>query len=176
MSAWGIFRQQGRNMRKINFLLQTSASLSDVPLVIARIALGVFFFATGFNKLLVVENQQLMLETITAAGIPFPGMMAVFVSFCECLFGVTLAAGIFTRPSALILFVISFVALLTVGIDSIPPGINLLTWYSWLLYLPETLYMLICLILMVRGGGGLSVDLWLIKKWPVSGKVIFTSV
>ncbi|TGC27684.1 transmembrane DoxX protein, partial [Escherichia sp. E1130] len=47
-----------------------------MPLAIMRLALGVFFFASGFNKVFVPENQDMMLETITDAGIPFPVFMA----------------------------------------------------------------------------------------------------
>ena len=146
-------------------LLNTSMASSDYPLVISRVAIGVFFFATGYNKLFVPDNQHLMLETITSAGIPFPEVMAVFVSFCECALGLSLAAGLLTRISAAVLFIISLVALITVGVKYIPEGINFLTWYSWLLYLPEPLYMLICLMLMVRGGLGYSVDGWLLKRF-----------
>lgn len=146
-------------------LLNTSMAPSDYPLVISRVAIGLFFFATGYNKLFVPDNQHLMLETITSAGIPFPEVMAVFVSFCECALGLSLAAGLLTRISAAVLFIISLVALITVGVNYIPEGINFLTWYSWLLYLPEPLYMLICLMLMVRGGLGYSVDGWLLKRF-----------
>lgn len=154
-------------------VIQTSDAISTFPLTLSRIALGLFFFASGFNKLFVFENQQLMLETLVDAGIPFPAVMAVFVAFCECVIGLTLAMGLLTRLSALVLFTISTVALLTVGLHTIPQGINLLTWYSWLLYLPETLYMLLCLMLMVYGGTYLSLDGWLAKKWLNARKIVF---
>lgn len=154
-------------------VIQTSDAVSTLPLTLSRIALGLFFFASGFNKLFVFDNQQLMLETLTDAGIPYPAVMAVFVAFCECMLGLTLALGLLTRPSALVLFIISTVALLTVGLHGIPQGINLLTWYSWLLYLPETLYMLLCLMMMAYGGAYLSVDGWLAKKWLSARKIVF---
>ncbi|MDN5249848.1 MAG: DoxX family protein, partial [Alphaproteobacteria bacterium] len=106
----------------------------------------------------VPASQALMLETITEAGIPFPTFMAVFVASCEALFGLLLAGGFLTRLSALVLMIISLVALLTVGVHHIPAGLNALTWYSWLLYLPESGYILICMMLMVQGCGPWGVD------------------
>ncbi|AQS42253.1 MAG: Putative inner membrane protein [Candidatus Tokpelaia hoelldobleri] len=135
-----------------------------LPLVFFRLALGLFFFASGFNKLFIVENQQLMLQTITEAGIPFPAVMAVFVAFCETLFGLLLASGLLTRLSALVLMIISTVALLTVGIYQIPSGINAMTWYSWLYYLPESSYILIALNLMIQGSGPYGLDQWIYRR------------
>jgi len=66
-------------MTYLQTLFQTPGTRSFIPLMIMRIALGLFFFASGFNKVFVPENQALMLETITDAGIPFPAFMAFFV-------------------------------------------------------------------------------------------------
>ncbi|WP_300004218.1 DoxX family protein [uncultured Cedecea sp.] len=145
-------------------LFQTSSNRHFIPLAIMRIALGMFFFASGFNKVFIPENQALMLETITEAGIPFPAVMAVFVASCETLFGLLLAAGFLTRLNALVLMIISLVALFTVALHQIPPNLNLLTWYSWLFYLPESAYILICLLLIVQGGGPLSLDCSVAKR------------
>lgn len=145
-------------MANLQTMFQTPGNLSFIPLAIMRIALGVFFFASGFNKVFVPENQAMMLETITEAGIPFPAFMAFFVAGCETLFGLLMAVGFMSRLSALVLMIISLVALFTVGLHHIPANLNLLTWYSWLFYLPESAYIVICLLLVVQGGGPLSVD------------------
>ena len=137
---------------------QTPGSRRFIPLTIMRIALGAFFFASGFNKVFVPESQAMMLETLTGAGIPFPALMAFFVAGCETLFGLLMVAGILTRLSGLVLMTISLVALFTVGLHHIPANLNLLTWYSWLFYLPESGYIVICLLLIVQGGGPLSLD------------------
>jgi putative oxidoreductase len=134
------------------------------PLALIRIAFGLFFFASGFNKVFVPENQALMLETMIEAGIPFPAFMAVFVAACETVFGLLLAIGLLTRLSALVLLCISTVALFTVGLHHIPPHINLLTWYSWLLYLPESGYILMAILLIVQGCGPWGVDRWIHQR------------
>ncbi|MDP0522206.1 DoxX family protein [Serratia marcescens] len=145
-------------MTYLQALFQTPVTRSFIPLAIMRIALGVFFFASGFNKIFVPESQAMMLETITEAGIPFPAFMALFVAGSETLFGLLMTVGFLTRLSALVLMIISLVALFTVGLRHIPANLNLLTWYSWLFYQPESAYIVICLLLFVLGGGPLSVD------------------
>lgn len=141
----------------IRFLRFTDAA-EYWPVLIMRVALGSFFFASGYNKAFNPDGQALMLDTITEAGIPCPELMAVFVAHCEVLFGLLLALGLLTRLSALALFVISLVALVTVAIHQIPPGLNPMAWYSWLLYLPESGYLLISLLLLIAGGGPYAAD------------------
>ncbi|KAA5971607.1 DoxX family protein [Pantoea sp. M_9] len=145
-------------MNVMKLLLSASGEKCSLPLTVARIAVGLFFFASGFNKVFVPANQQLMLDTLTDAGIFFPGFMAPFVAACEMVFGLLLAMGFMTRLSSGVLMIISLVALCTVGIHQIPENLNLLTWYSWLLYLPESGYILMCLFLLVQGGGPVAVD------------------
>lgn len=145
-------------------LFRSPGSLCFLPLTLMRVAFGLFFFASGINKVFVPANQALMLETITEAGIPFPEVMSVFVASCETLFGLLLAVGLLTRLGALVLMIISLVALFTVGLHHIPGGLNLLTWYSWLLYLPESCYILICVMLLVQGCGPWGIDRLIAKR------------
>jgi len=151
-------------MLRYSALLSSPGGRCFMPLALIRIAFGLFFFASGFNKLFVPENQAIMLETITAAGIPLPQFMAVFVAACETVFGLLLAIGLLTRLNALVLLCISTVALLTVGLHHIPPNLNLLTWYSWLLYLPESGYILMSILPMVQGCGPWGLDRWIHQR------------
>lgn len=153
--------------------LKTSEVPAMFPVLLCRLVLGVFFFTTGFNKLFVVENQLLMVDTMYDAGIPFPTIMAVVVAFMECSMGLLLTLGLFTRVSALVLFVISTVALVTIGIYTIPRGLNLMAWLSWLFYLPEALYMVLCLLPITLGGTLCSLDGWLVKRWEKRGQIVF---
>ncbi|ELN9420536.1 MULTISPECIES: DoxX family protein [Enterobacter cloacae complex] len=153
--------------------LQTSDTPAMLPVFICRLVMGVFFFTAGFNKLFVPENQLLMLDTLHDAGIPFPAVMAVVVAFLECFMGLLLTLGLFTRFSALTLMIISSVALATIGIYTIPPGLNLIAWLSWLFYLPEALYIVLGLVLISLGGTCYSVDGWLVKRWQSVRKIIF---
>ena len=46
--------------------------------------------------------------------------------------GLLLTLGLFSRFSALVLMIISTVALATIGTYTIPRGLNLIAWLSWL--------------------------------------------
>ncbi|MCU2394301.1 DoxX family protein [Enterobacter ludwigii] len=160
-------------MFSLKRFMHTSDMPAMFPVFICRLVLGVFFFSAGFNKLFVPENQLLMVDTLHDAGIPFPVIMAVVVAFFECSMGLLLTLGLFSRVSALVLMVISSVALVTIGIYTIPPGLNLISWLSWLFYLPETLYIVLCLFPLTWGGTLCSLDGWLVKRWQKVRKIVF---
>lgn len=153
--------------------MQTSDAPAMLPVLLARLVTGLFFFTAGFNKLFVLENQLLMLDTMHDAGIPFPDVMAGVVSFFECAMGLLLTIGLFSRFSALVLFIISTVALVSIGVYTIPHGLELIAWLSWLFYLPETLYMVLCILLIVLGGTLFSLDGWLVKRWDNVRRIVF---
>ncbi|EUM24211.1 hypothetical protein [Enterobacter sp. BIDMC 26] len=69
--------------------------------------------------------------------------------------------------------IISTVALATIGIYTIPHGLNLIAWLSWLFYLPETLYIVLCLFPLTWGGTLCSLDGWLVKRWQNVCKIVF---
>lgn len=142
----------------MHYLFASPRTPFFLPLLLMRVALGMFFFTSGFNKVFISENQETMLLTMMDAGIPYPAIMAVVVAIFETMTGLMLAMGLFTRLCALILLVISTVALLTVGLNIIPQNLSFVAWYSWLMYLPETAYMLICIFLVVQGSGPFGLD------------------
>jgi len=160
-------------MFSLKRFMHTSCMPAMFPVFICRLVIGVFFFTAGFNKLFVPENQLLMVDTLHDAGIPFPVIMAVVVAFLECSMGLLLTLGLFSRFSALVLMVISSVALVTIGIYTIPRGLNLISWLSWLFYLPETLYVVLCLFPLSWGGTLCSLDGWLVKRWQKVRKIVF---
>lgn len=160
-------------MISLKRFMHTSDMPAMFPVFICRLVIGVFFFTAGFNKLFVPENQLLMVDTLHDAGIPFPAIMAVVVAFLECSMGLLLTLGLFSRFSALVLMVISSVALVTMGIYTIPRGLNLISWLSWLFYLPETLYVVLCLFPLSWGGTLCSLDGWLVKRWQKVRKIVF---
>lgn len=139
-------------------LTQLLAEYNYIPLVIMRVMFGLFYFTSGFNKVFVEANQQALLETLTQVGIPFASFMSPVVACCEMVFGLCLAIGFFTRVSALALFIISFMALLLVEINAIPSGVNLITWYSYLFYLPSVCYIVMSLVFIFSGSVRLSFD------------------
>jgi len=153
-----------KRRRILSILLRTRTHASDLPLTVLRFAVGSFFLASGFNKLVVPANRVAMLDTLHQAGIPFPQLMAPTVSGFEVVAGTLLTIGLVSRLSALVIMTISLIALLTVGLHQIPPNQGAIAWYSWLLYLPETLYLLVGVLVCVQGGGPWSVDAQLCRR------------
>ncbi|MBS4700868.1 MULTISPECIES: DoxX family protein [Aeromonas] len=150
--------------------LSTQVGRYFLPLTLIRISFGLFFFASGLNKLIQPDNQQAMLHTMIEAGLPYPAFMATFVAGNEALFGFLLVLGLLSRLSALVLLVINIVALMTIGIHQIPADVTGLEWYSWLLYLPESVYILLCILIAVQGSGPLGLDLRLGRLLPTTGR------
>ncbi|ENX33647.1 hypothetical protein F889_02310 [Acinetobacter colistiniresistens] len=138
--------------------------IQQFVLFLIRISIGIFFFSTGFNKLFVEKNQLIMLETITEAGIPFPEIMSSFVSATEMLAGLLLIIGLLTQISSILLFVICLTALYTVGIHTIPNGLDTMSWLSWFFYVHDLLYMFILAILITSRPTILSLDRLLSKN------------
>ncbi len=141
------------------FLFSFNINHTLIPLVICRIAIGVFFLIAGVNKLFNPVFQKSMLKTITSIGAPYPVFTANFTAANEAIFGLLLAIGLFTRFSSIVLIIILMVALITFDIPQyIPQGLDPFTWYSYFAYLPQTLYLLILIHLLVVGSGSFSID------------------
>ncbi|GAB3626036.1 hypothetical protein PTE30175_00967 [Pandoraea terrae] len=147
-------------------LVQMRQSIRWLPLLFARINVGLFFSISGYNKLFVPANQAAMLDTMRHAGIPFPEFNAIFVAMLEFVFGGLLSLGLLTRPSALILVTIVSVAIFSNGIHKIPAGLGPPDWYDWFLYLPEVRYGLLPFWIWCVGAGRFGVDRIMTKRWP----------
>ena len=125
--------------------------------LMARLAVGLLFFLSGRGKLLVPERREQMRESLVAAGIPFAGINAIFVSMVEFVFGLLLVLGALTPLACIMLGGVMVVAIVTSVTKNIkaPP---LLGWLSEFLYLPEVLYLVILFWLFLSDPGWLSVD------------------
>jgi putative oxidoreductase len=55
------------------------------------------------------------------------------------------------------------VAITTVRLTTIPAGLSFLDWLDDLLYLPETMYIIILIWLICSGPGRVSVDDWIFR-------------
>lgn len=136
-------------------------ALADAATFGARIVVGLMFFLSGFYKLFNRDSALRMAKTMVEAGIAAPRQTARFVSVCELIFGALLVLGLLTSLAALVLFVISTVALITVASKSVE-GTSFGYRLSSYLDLPETLLMLILAALIVAGPGLYSLDTALI--------------
>ena len=73
--------------------------------------------------------------------------------------------------AAIALTIAMVVAIITVEIDAvIPKGIGFLDWMSWFLYLPQVMYVILFIWLIITGPGRFSIDYYLANKLRVGGE------
>jgi putative oxidoreductase len=150
--------------RLVQFTLMGSSDLEQYAILLVRVSLGVFFAISGANKLFVASSTQTMYETLVEAKIPFPHLMAYFVSGVEFVGGSLLTLGFLSSPACVALLVNMLVAILTTKLSAMPKGLSLLNWLDDFLYLPEVLYVLFFILLICFGPGEFSIDYWLAGK------------
>lgn len=142
----------------VRSFLTGSRSWEQFSILLARVALGVFFAISGGKKLFVVSRTRQMYETLVGAGIPFPHFMTYFASSVEFIGGCLLAIGLLSSLCSAALIIQMVVAITTVRLATIPSGTSFLDWLDDFLYLPETMYILILIWLICSGPGKFSAD------------------
>ena len=127
------------------------------PLV-ARIIVGYVFMLTGLAKL---NNLPQMIQNFTEWGIPYPEILTPFVSGVECLGGLALMLGLFTRVAGGMLAVVMLVAIKSAkwaDIDSI----------ETLFGFEETAYFAVFFWLAIVGAGKASLDYVIGKRLNIN--------
>ena len=150
--------------RLVQFLLLGSSDLEPYAILLVRVSLGLFFAISGANKLFVASGTKLVYETLVKAKIPFPHLMAYFVSGVEFVGGSLVTVGFLSTPACLALLIDMIVATLTSAVSTLTKGLSFLSWLDDFLYLPEVLYVLFFVWLISSGPGKFSVDYWLAGK------------
>jgi len=153
--------------RLIQFALLGSGDLEQYAILLVRVSLGLFFAISGANKLFVAGSRQTMYETLVAAKVPFPRLMAYFVSGVEFVGGSLLTVGFLSSPACVVLLIDMLVAIVTTKLSAMPKGLSPLSWLDDFFYLPEVLYVLFFIWLICSGPGKCSVDYWLAAKLAV---------
>lgn len=140
-----------------------------LPILVARVSLGLFFAVSGFNKLFIHEKHVDLIKLMTDIGMPFPEFMALFLACVEFFGGILLMLGLFSTFFAIALSIAMVVAIATVEIEHvIPKDIGPLDWMSWFLYLPQVMYIILFVWLITTGPGKISLDYLLAHKLGVS--------
>ena len=145
----------------MRFIVSGNRSLEEFAVLLARISLGIFFAISGGNKLFVASQYNLMYKTISNAGIPFPHVMAYFVSSVEFVCGCLLIIGLLSTMCCAAFIIDMIVAIATVQLATIAKGLWFIDWLDDFLYLPEVMYIIIFLWLISSGPGRFSVDHWI---------------
>jgi uncharacterized membrane protein YphA (DoxX/SURF4 family) len=132
----------------------------DIALTLNRIAVGAFFMLSGYHKLFNAERHRLIADELKALGIHAVGFNQWWVPFVEFSAGGAVLIGLLTPLAALGLLVITIVAISTSGrqriklYKTIDEADRIADW----LYLPETLYAFMLIIIISGGAGPYSLD------------------
>jgi putative oxidoreductase len=150
--------------RLIEFVLLGSSDLEQYAILLVRVSIGLFFAISGANKLFSAGGTKQVYDTLVEAKVPFPRLMAYFVSAVEFVGGSLVAVGFLSTPAGVALLIDMIVAVMTTKISTVPKGLSALSWVDDFLYFPEVLYVLFFIWLICSGPGKFSVDYWLAGK------------
>jgi uncharacterized membrane protein YphA (DoxX/SURF4 family) len=130
-----------------------------------------FFMLSGYHKLFNPQRHRAMADELKELGIPAVGFNQWWVPMVEFTAGGAVAVGFLTPLAALGLLVVILVAIATSGrqrIKACKPIDEADRIDDWL-YLPETLYAFMLIVVISTGGGPYSLDamiLGLLEKQP----------
>lgn len=131
---------------------------NDAALSIARVGMGVFFAISGANKLFVPARHANIKAELVKDKIPCVKFMEWWVPGWEFVAGGMLLAGVFSAFAAAVLLIICMVAICCnakASVDAYAP-INKPDRIADYLYLPEVLYALILIVIILGGPGAFA--------------------
>lgn len=145
-------------------MLRDGLARPDFADAILRMTVGVFTAISGGNKLFVASRHASYCETLTRLGIPCVWFMRWWVAGWAFVGGIMLTLGLFTTFAAGVLLIIYLVAFWCEAhrkVEAYKP-INGCDRIADYLYLPETLYIAMLVVVILGGGGAYSLDrlLW----------------
>jgi uncharacterized membrane protein YphA (DoxX/SURF4 family) len=143
----------------MEFVLK-GAGWTDIVFFLNRVAVGMFFMFSGYHKLFNAQRHRVLVDELKALHIPALGFNGWWVPIIEFSAGAAVVIGLFAPMAALGLIIIILVANLTSGrqrIQSYKPIDEADRIADWL-YLPETLYAFMLLMVVSAGAGPYSVD------------------
>jgi putative oxidoreductase len=133
---------------------------SDIALTLNRVAVGAFFMLSGYHKLFNAERHRTVVDELKALGVHAVGFNQWWVPLVEFSAGGAVLVGLLAPLAALGLLVIIVVAAATSGrqrinlYKPIDEGDRIDDW----LYLPETLYAFMLIVVVSAGAGPYSLD------------------
>lgn len=133
---------------------------ADFALTLNRIAVGMFFLFSGYHKLFNPERHRALTDQLKELGVHAVGFNQWWVPTVEFTAGGAVVIGFLAPLAALGLLVITLVAIVTSG----PQRINVYKPIDkadriddWL-YVPETLYAFMLIVVVSTGAGPYSLD------------------
>jgi len=153
-------------------LLHKGVGFTDIALLLNRIAVGTFFMFSGYHKLFNAQRHSMLVDELKALHIPALGINAWWVPLVEFSAGGAVVIGLFAPLAALGLIVIILIADVTSGrqrINSYKPIDQADRIADWL-YLPETLYAFMLLLVVSAGAGPYSIDSVIVQLLRSAGR------
>jgi uncharacterized membrane protein YphA (DoxX/SURF4 family) len=141
-------------------LLFAGVGWTDLAMTLNRIAVGAFFMLSGYHKLFNAERHRTIVNELKALGVRAPGFNQWWVPLIEFSAGTAVLVGLLAPLAALGLLVIILVAIATSGhqrmklYKPIDEADRIDDW----LYLPETLYAFMLIMVVSAGAGPYSLD------------------
>jgi putative oxidoreductase len=141
-------------------ILFNGVGWTDIALTLNRIAVGMFFMLSGYHKLFNPQRHRELADELKELGVPAVGFNQWWVPTVEFTAGGGVLIGFLAPLAALGLLVIILVAIATSG----PQRIKLYKPIDeadriddWL-YIPETLYAFMLIMVFSAGAGPYSFD------------------
>jgi uncharacterized membrane protein YphA (DoxX/SURF4 family) len=141
-------------------ILFNGVGWTDVALTLNRIAVGMFFMLAGYHKLFNPQRHRELTDQLKELGVHAVGFNQWWVPTVEFTAGCAVVIGFVAPLAALGLLVIILVAIATSGpqrIKAYKPIDEADRIDDWL-YLPETLYAFMLIIVVSAGAGPYSLD------------------
>lgn len=140
----------------------TGLAAYDVASLVDRLALGGFFTISGFHKAFNATRRASLAQTFKTDGVASPVMMLA-IPAGELLGGLAILLGFLTPIACMGLILICSGACFLDGLRRIKEWapLNKADALDDLLYLPETLYVLMLVTLILLGPGKWSADSYL---------------
>lgn len=138
---------------------------ADIALTLNRIAVGLFFMFSGYHKLFNAERHRALADQLKELGVHAVGFNQWWVPAVEFSAGAAVVVGFLAPLAALGLLVIIAVALVTTGpqrISAYKPIDRADRIDDWL-YVPETLYAFMLLVVVSIGAGPYSLDALILR-------------
>ena len=146
-------------------LLFRGVGWTDIALTLNRVAVGAFFMLSGYHKLFNVERHRVFADELKSLGVPAVGINQWWVPSVEFAAGAAVLIGLLAPLAALGLLIVILVAMATSGpqrikvYKPIDEGDRIDDW----LYLPETLYAFMLIIVISAGAGPYSFDALILR-------------
>jgi putative oxidoreductase len=136
-------------------ILEVLQKLPWLPLLVARLTLGIEFVSTGWGKL---QHLDKVTAYFGELNIPFPGLNARVASLTELVCGALLLTGLVSRLASLPLIVTMVVAIATAKRSEFDGVVALTGFLEWT-------YIVLLLVIAVQGPGLLSLDQALVRRF-----------